>query len=563
MLSAREKARRTRSSRGQVLLVSVMVLLILVVVVIFLFDLQGVIRLRAKSQTAADAAALTAAAWQGRTLNVVGELNLVKAATVILNGLPGLPPAPGTDPAMQLLAPVQQLTNMQTRLLYTGPLLGFAAAQQAAKHNGLRTAESFTGSLLHHVHTYLDASGGSLYLNTYGDDPEGLGFAWTGPYGDMLHAIAAEGVAANPVNSRFLCGIPELNGPGADLLLDPGFYRAVHAQHFCWFYRRGLGPDHPPIDLDAIQYQRNAAPYFPGSEYLPLYVRFSKGPPDYAVLGAFLDERNMLALSPLQPGLAEITWAVYEPSGDGYGWDSTDLYTTMNDYLRSDFRKEYTYGGACARMTTTAKPSLLAGRWSWKYGQPADQEKNRSLGNEMAWSNARLQNGKSYASEGRRLQAAEERLARLRADNAVVSVASAKAFGHLHGEAPQTSGVVLPVFTEVRLIPVGVTANNPLSSDAEFYQFIVDYFGSPDYPNVPPDIVQQYSYYISAIQDYNNPGSGFSIAWVPYDQWRIEFMAGPDGLPGTSDDKADPCKPVWTGGGGGGGGSRGGPGIIH
>jgi len=546
------------------LVVVVMVLLILLVVIFFLLDLQGVIRLRARSQDAADAAALTAAAWQGRTLNMIGELNLLKAATVMLTDVDPGPLNNPNDPQAALLEPVALLTQMQTRLTYVGPLMGFAAAQQAAKHNGLRNVGTFTQALQDHVNTYLAANGGNLYLNIYGDDPDGLGYNWTAPYQTMLEAIIAEGVAANPVNSRFLAGTPELDGFGGDLLLDPSFYRAVYARDFCWFYRRGIGVDHAPIDLPGIQYRRQPEGYFPGSEFLPLYVNFADGPPADDVLAGFLAERGLQALPDTQPGLASIRWAVYESSGDGYGWDRTESYQFMNPYLRSDVRKEYTYGGACARMMTTAKPEVLTGRWSWKYGQPEAEESTRMLGDEMAWSRQEFGPGHSFAAAAGRLRSAESRMSQLRSQNAVVSVASAKPFGALNGDVPQAAGIVLPVFTDVRLIPVGLAHNNPVSADAEFYQFIIEYFGNPEYPNVPADIRDRYSLYLTAIDLYNDPNSDFNAAWRDFDVWRTAQMAGPDGIPKTLDDRRDPCLPVFgPGGGGGGGGSMGGPDIIH
>lgn len=554
-----------RRSGGQVLVVVVMVLLILLVVTFFLFDLQGVIRLRARSQNAADAAALTAAAWQGRTLNMIGELNLLKAATVMLTGVdPGPLNNPG-DPEAALLEPVALLTEMQTRLTYVGPLMGLAAAQQAAKHNGLRNVTAFTDALQDHVNTYLRDSGGNLYRSIYGDDPDGLGYNWTGPYQAMLETIVAEGIAANPVNSRFLAGTPALEGLGGDLLLDPSFYRAIYGRDFCWFYRRGIGVDHEPIDLSGIRYRRQPEGYFPGSEFLPLYVTFASGPPPDDALAGFLAERNLEALPENQSGLAKIRWAVYESTGDGYGWDCTENYRFMNPYLRSDFRTEYTYGGACARMMTTAKPEVLTGRWSWKYGHPEAEESTRQLGQEMGWSGAEFGPGRSFSSEAARLRAAESRMSQLRAHNAVESVASAKPFGELNGEVPQAAGIVLPVFTDVRLIPVGLAHSNPVSADAEFYQFIIEFFGNSDYPDVPADVQDRFSYYLDAIAMYNDPNSDFSAAWRDFDTWRNAQMAGLDGIPNTADDQRDPCEPVFGGGGGGGGGggSTGGPDIIH
>lgn len=552
--------RRTRNVRGQVLLVAVVVLLILLVVVFFLFDLHNVIRTRTRTQTAADAAALAGAAWQGRTLNMIGELNLLKAATVMLTSMPG---TPSGDPVQDLQTATAMLTQMQARLAYVGPLVGVAAAQQAAKHNGMYSVDSYSRIVSDHVRTYLDPPGDSIYWYFYGDDPLNTGFPWLAPYGAMLSDIAGEGIAANPVSNRFLCGTPELQGPGADLLLDPAFYRAIYNRHYCWFYARGIGPNHPPIDIRGMQFLQQPEGFFPGSELLCLYIGFATGAPQEDEIAAFLAARGLAPLPADQPGLPEVRWAVYDRSADGYGWDQTDLYNAVNPYLRSDFRPEYSYSGACARFLTTAQPDLLTGRWSWKYGQSATEERPTVLAPALAWSGTDFGGGQSFAREAARLAAAEARLAALRAGNVVESVAAAKPFGSVNGRAPQTTDVVLPVFSEVRLIPCVVARSHPLSAEADFYRFLIDYFGNPAYPDVPADVAARYAYYLNAITMYNDRTSDFSQAWFAYDDWRNAYMAGPDGRPDTADDQPDPCLPRGGPGGPGGGGSIGGPGIIH
>ncbi len=73
-----------KKDKGQTLVLVVIFLLILMFGVVFLFDYQSVIRGKMKSQNAADAASLTGAFWQKNTLNLIGELNLVKACDVLI-----------------------------------------------------------------------------------------------------------------------------------------------------------------------------------------------------------------------------------------------------------------------------------------------------------------------------------------------------------------------------------------------------------------------------------------------------------------------------------------------
>ena len=119
-ISPHSMRRIHRRGSGQVLLVVVVMLVVILVFGFFLFDLQGIIRLRARSQTGVDAAALAGAAWQGRTLNMIGELNLLKATTVMLTD--------SEDPTSPVdVAHTEQMTQLQARLAYVGPMMGLAA----------------------------------------------------------------------------------------------------------------------------------------------------------------------------------------------------------------------------------------------------------------------------------------------------------------------------------------------------------------------------------------------------------------------------------------------------
>jgi hypothetical protein len=506
-----------RRSRGQILMVVVVVMVVLLVFAFFLFDLQGIVRLRARTQNGVDAAALAGASWQGRTLNMIGELNLLKATTAMLTAFPQAQVP--DDEAATLKASSELMTQMQGRLSYVGPLMGLAAAQQAAKENGMRSVGEYTGMLEEHLRDcFNDTGDGAWYENVYGNDPDSLGFNWVPFYGSLLSGIVSDGIAANPVNPHLLRGVPQLNGAGGSLLANPEFYDAVYGCDFCWFYRRGIGPNHGPIDLSGITYSRTPQAYFPGSEFLPLYIDFAKG---LSVVGrsdvaGLLAERGQEELPADQPGLDEVRWAVYQSD-----WNQTANYDFVNKYLRSNFRQEYTYGGACARFITLSTPQYVSQKRSWKYGDAAPSGSD------------------------------------------VTSVAAAKPFGSIGGAPPQSTGIVLPVFTETRLIPVALVTASAFSEIPDFYKFIVEYFGHPDYPNVPPELKTKYNHYLEAINRYNDPSSAFNTSWQRYDTWRTKYMAGSDGILGTADDRRDPCTPVFTGGGGGGGGSSGGPGIIH
>ena len=79
MIMMKTRFYRKHGERGQVLILALIALLILTLAIFLLLDISNVIRAKVKSQNAVDAAALTGANWQRHTLNLIGELNLVKA----------------------------------------------------------------------------------------------------------------------------------------------------------------------------------------------------------------------------------------------------------------------------------------------------------------------------------------------------------------------------------------------------------------------------------------------------------------------------------------------------
>ena len=91
----RERISLRRRERGQVLILALIALLILTLAIFLLLDVSNVIRAKVKAQNAVDAAALTGANWQRHTLNLVGELNLVKATTVLISDSLFVPSAQG------------------------------------------------------------------------------------------------------------------------------------------------------------------------------------------------------------------------------------------------------------------------------------------------------------------------------------------------------------------------------------------------------------------------------------------------------------------------------------
>jgi hypothetical protein len=205
---------RYSSQSGQAIIFIIMVVVILFFVAAWTFDIYKMFRIKGLTQDAGDSAAAAAARWQGITLNLVGDLNLMKALAM---------GSANTNAA-------SVIGDVQARLLYAGPLVAMVAAQQAAKNNGIFVNADFTERLREHALRVRND-----YPTTIGTDgtplfPEPYPGAWT-EYADMLDFIVSEGVAAGPDNMRLYTDYEE----NSHYLLMPGFYDAIAGMNWCWF----------------------------------------------------------------------------------------------------------------------------------------------------------------------------------------------------------------------------------------------------------------------------------------------------------------------------------------
>lgn len=329
--------RRGRGEQGQVLILAIVALILVIIAVLLLFDVQTVIRGKVKAQNGVDAAALTGAEWQKHSLNLIGELNLVRATGTLISDpffADGILKNPNSNAAeffadLQLPSAQEDFTKfpkkaefynedgslnvekliqevirvekqkryldalddlvsqLQTRIAFVGPLIGFGAAQQAAKNNGITFDD--------------DASEFYIkYLNLVGND--GIyehvtpvfvkDYAWRAPYVSMLDSILdystvhndftgetenrAYGIAAG---TRFeFVGMPSLSAnPPSDLsnyLGDKHFYDMIHARDWCGLDRL--------LRLDFSgnwwgDFECEFDSNFSGqSEILPLHIAFSE-----------------------------------------------------------------------------------------------------------------------------------------------------------------------------------------------------------------------------------------------------------------------------------------------
>lgn len=197
-------ARRSAKS-GQVALFLVFIVVGIFTLVILNVDVWAAITGKNRTQNAGDAAALAAARVQGNTLNDLGKLNLEHVMACLEN-----------DDER-----IGQIVARQMYMIWTRPLEGFRAAQEAARKNGMQPDDEFAAILADRA-AYLSAVADST--DAYRNNP----YFWA--YVGELNQLSFQGVYAAPDNAEFID--PTLS----HMLLDQQFYRAVNGKDWCWFH---------------------------------------------------------------------------------------------------------------------------------------------------------------------------------------------------------------------------------------------------------------------------------------------------------------------------------------
>ena len=569
----RERISLRRRERGQVLILALIALLILTLAIFLLLDVSNVIRAKVKAQNAVDAAALTGANWQRHTLNLVGELNLVKATTVLISDSLFVPSAQGgadqflqvenVEDAIQKRATELQrlkeasdtLSQMQQRALFIVPLIGFGAAQQTAKNNGINYNESY-GDAVRQQMLYVDNPGNVNRQNIFGQymTPEYIrknmfGYNWKTPYLATLDTILqgdgdiSKGIAVLP-NAQLLGSprvktFPPTTNDFAGYLQSRYIYDAIQSNYWCWL-RELIRMDFSQSNWWGNLVTDEDSTFRQESEYLPVCVEIKaaqsgtwnmlKGGTllddslknssytadklmDHYDLydPAFNDKGEIIPSSDtdrkLNP-LPVLDWAYY-----GWKWRAYDTTQTTlwEDYLASPFKKQALYySGAVSRMDVEAETVTVTGTLG------VNGSKENRLGDifrdsylpSSDDSNSFLQT--SYGDN--RLDAAQARLQ----NNAphIYAYSVAKPFGSLSVnnelQPPHLSGIVLPVFTNSAIIPTSLEdpGRNPLA-DYLWFEFLVEYLptlgtvGSLD--EIPQAMQNKYSFYHSMLQRLSNP----------------------------------------------------------
>lgn len=532
-----------RSACGQVLVFALIAMVIILVAVLFLFDVHTVIRGKVKGQSAVDAAALAGAAWQMHALNVIGELNLIKATTVLIsdpqfgvskNGRPAIlahfkepaayRDADGVFREELLLADIRRvegerrklitaseiLTQMQTRVSFVLPLIGFGAAQQAAKNNGISENPDACENLRS---MYRDIMNNSLYGNELLVPQTINGYAWRTPYAEMIRSILQPeggedtGIAVGTAENRLGTPVLSSNPPShmTSCLTSRRFYEAVAADSWCelqdilggnftgaWWgtfecsYKNSfLGqseilPLHVDFDqgnvpVDADAFRELFPKRFRSGGLTPLGDLYDNEEPypytydetsDTITPHLFRNERGVVIVNPDDTDLnsnilPEFSWCVYDGRWSNY---NEETVRDWERYLRSPFRAGCAYrSGAISWFEMSQRTNTLSGTLSGKNG-------SSDLGKAFPF---KKQNVSS------RITTAENRLRsvspEIRAD------ASAKPFGSIStsdGEKPPfaAGNLVLPVFSKTALLPVALEPPDGFSQlDRSWFLFLTEY----------------------------------------------------------------------------------------
>lgn len=460
----------------------IMALLILAVVIVWVFDVHTVLHLKARTQNAGDAAALAAARWQGISLNLIGDLNILQALAL----------SRGDTTASA------QITDVQARLCFVGPLVGLLASQQAAKNNRAYVNPDYTANLMAHADLVL-----SYYATDTNRFPEPYSGAWP-EYAGMLSDIAAQGVAAGPDNTQYFT-----DSTDSHWLLSRNFYEAVAGSDWCWFYWYGLTTLQSYSDF---QYWPDLPTAEPANTYnsevfglglIPFTAVLPDGTNDVERMNQLRTERNLSA-EPISNAVAGVSCIWYQ-----YAWTDWSALSANNfPILPLQVKPEYNYAGADAviRVEAFADPRMPA-----------------------AFPSIQPFLIRSSPSATRLTQSAA-------AAGAVIWTAAAKPFGYLEGpERPNAYALVLPAFHNVRLIPVdAATGSNIGAYDLTWRRHTQDHL--PTYLQSGQAGLEADCWYCQQMQTWEDPA---------FRQQGIDWLSDTNHI----------CD-QFVGGGGPGGGTR-------
>ena len=580
-----------------------MILVVILIALLIFFDVHNAIRAKVKSQNAVDAAALAGANWQRHTLNLIGELNLVKAAEVLISadalGIGGDPATFMREKEPEQLADRRELqadleraeaekaklrtalslvTEMQTRISFVGPLIGFGAAQQAAKNNGI-AANQASGKLLYELF-YNNILDDSIYGNELVVPQIINGYSWRKPYASMIGTLLdfsggesdlrVNGIAAFPRFKALSMPSASADGsPFSGFLTSRAFYEAVIGNNWCAvmdFLDRAKVRNMAGNWWGKFQCSYDSG-FLKQSEILPVHIDFFEmegGPPHQAAspVRDLLKERNVRPLdslyettdpyphtvsasgevtytgtfdprgrpvrnasdTDLKLSLPSVSWAVFDDEWAAY---SDDKKSRWQQYLAGTFRPGMDFEGARSYFETSLPMKTFQGT-----GRAAAAF--RKFGGSGAAGKRMKKYAGSSAEAGDRMQ---------NMNLGIAASSNAKPLGLIRTESGAelppfgAGGLVLPVFTHSVLIPVSLDPPDGFSMlDISWFYFVSEFLpvlgesttlaeAKSEAQRRHPDHASHYEYFYQALLKLNDEQwrqSGLTWLDTPVDYYMDE-----------------------------------------
>ncbi len=480
-----------KNERGQVLLLSVVIMVMLLLMILFIFDLQLAIRAKMKTETAEQAAALTAAEWQRNSLNLIGELNLVKAGESMLWDYS---PSFGlnTDEVKvekmgHIAVSCRAITEMQSRVAFIGPLIAFGAAQQAAKYNGINIYDRYksTDKVAYDITDDNALTGGRFYYDAeYGQDsdkkyiyddlrnyrykldnnyrsiPEVCNYyLWREPYLNMIADIRDRGLAVRG------SGIDMMNNITPAWMAREGIYQTIlaldkygtdtiRARELKTLLQK---PDSYWDETDWWKVSYKMAGFPEQSEIYPLFVYFSSNDPGNndtmeQVYEHFVSDGTKMLDAEL---LGAVTWCIF-----GSEWSfNLDEYNSVwydGSYLRDKVKTSAQYEGPVAMAQTYERIKTISKHRVDTNPLTADKNVNA----------AALSAFKRTSGSGGIVTETGEMTFRVGTDSRydLYGGVAAKVMGQLNDSTPpnSASSLVLPFFHSVSMVPSTMFENTSL-----------------------------------------------------------------------------------------------------
>lgn len=464
--------------RGQAIIFVMMVLVILAFVALWQFDLHKTLFVKYKSRNGGDAAALAAARWQALSLNLIGELNLLQAISISTS-------LANNDTNFY---EARAIADLGARVAFTGPLVGFLASQEAAKNNGIYVNADYTTEVRAHAGEIRNEYPIRYPDPPYRNDPDPPS-AWD-DYAQMVEEVAAFGIAAWPENARFYTDFMDWD----HMLLNPSFYDAIASKDWCWFWFNAYDllrtyqsyRDWPPLPI-------YVEPRPASSEYFSLDLRrvtrlayfgtiyFTNSVLTPQQLVARINQENDQGAT-VSPAIINVSanWLFYRDEV----WSSWSQWIGDDFPFRGSIKPEYDYAGADAAIR------LYSG---------VDRVTPGIQGANVSWS------------------------------------AAAKPFGTLEGPIrPSQYGLVMPAFTDVRMIPIDASSAPPAGSRPGWGVHIHDHL--PSYVNNGLAGLDGACWYCGRLNSWEDPafrGEGISWLLLHSGECRIPSPGGGGGGGGT------------------------------